>query len=631
MANNNQEDISSYKSGLTWRSFLALVTAILIFMPASIYLNLTTGAGTIGVAASFVIAIIFSEITRYFGHPLTKQELFIMFSIISSVSGLIGPAYGLIFRVYYTTHPVFSHVTLYGKPLTSLIPSWFVPKDPAVLQTRSFLSATWTQPITLVITMIILSLIQSVSLALFCSHLFVDVEKLEFPFAKIQSSLIMVLSEENEENMRMFIFTVLIGLVFGLVIYAPQLIGAPLVPLPFIDLTSFTQDIVPGAIFGISTDILTYAMGMVIPLNLSVCLLVSSIIVFIVANNMFLVTFPNVFPEWVSEYFPGMGIARIQYRSTLRIWLPFQFGMSMAMALFYVFLLRKEVWQSFKLLGKIRSRTPGHLSLPITLLIFLLSSLASAGIFLFYVPEYPPEIAILLSTGYSFLMALISSRALGVGGMSPSFPYPWRMITTFTNYTGLVGWDFQPAIETGGSSGIVQSIKIAHLTETKPMDYIKMFVLGNIIALLLSIVFYEFFWRMTPIPSTAYPYTMMYWPQNMLELLMYATRQIQIPPERIGIGMGISIILLILEFGLHKISVPFSAIGFLLGAFQIPPAATAIFVGSLFSNIILSRIIPQWREHKYMAMAGIMAGVSISAGIGVCVSIISKSAWIWPW
>jgi len=194
-----------------------------------------------------------------------------------------------------------------------------------------------------------------------------------------------------------------------------------------------------------------------------------------------------------------------------------------------------------------------------------------------------------------------------------------------------VGWDFQPAIETGGSSGIVQSIKIAYLTETKPMDFIKMFIIGNIAALLLSVVFYDFFWRMTPIPSTAYPYTLMYWPQSMLELLMYATRQIQIPPENIGIGMGISMVLVAAESVVTKLGVPFSAIGLLLGAFQIPPAAIAIFVGSLISDVIVVRIIPGWKDLKFMAMAGLMAGVSISAGLGVSVSIILKSAWIWPW
>jgi hypothetical protein len=631
MAKSIQENVSSFKPGLTWRSFLAMFTAILIFLPASIYLNLTSGAGTLGVAASFVIAIIFSEITRYFGHPLTKQELFIMFSVVSAVSSLVTPYYGLLWRVYYSSNPVFSHVMLYGEPLINLIPSWFVPKDPNVLQMRTFFLAEWFQPIAIVLAMVILGLIQSVSIALFCAHLFIDVEKLEFPFAKIQSSLVEVLSEKKEDQMRIFIFSVMIGLVFGLFIYAPQLIGTPIVPLPFVDLTSFTQDFIPGAIFGISTDVLTYAMGIVIPLNVAICLVVASMFVFVIANNLFLVSFPNIFPQWVKEYYPGMGIASLQYRSTLRIWLPFQFGMSMAMAIFYVFLLRKEVYRSFKLLGRIRSGTEEHPSLPIVLLIFLLSSLASAGLFLYFVPDYPALIAILLSTGYSFLMALISSRALGIGGMSPSFPYPWRMITLFTDYKGLVGWDFQPAIETGGSSGIVQSIRIAHLTETKPMDFIKMFIIGNIVALLLSVIFYDFFWRMTPIPSTAYPYTLMYWPQSMLELLMYATRQIQIPPERIGIGMVISIVLVIIESGLNRISVPFSAIGVLLGAFQIPPTAIAIFVGSFISDVIVVRIIPKWRDLRFMAMAGVMAGVSISAGLGVSVSIILKSSWIWSW
>lgn len=264
-----QENASNLKPGMTWRSFVAMLTAILIFLPASIYMNLTSGAGTLGVAASFVIAIIFSEITRYFGNPLTKQELFIMFSVVSAVSSLVTPYYGLIWRVYYSTHPVFSHVLLYGQPLVNLIPSWFVPKDAVVLQFRTFFAVEWIKPIAIVLSMVILGLLQSVSIALFCSHLFVDVEKLEFPFARIQSSLVEVLSEKKEDQMRIFIFSVMIGLVFGLILYAPQLIGTPLVPLPFIDLTGFTQDVLPGAVIGLSTDILTYAMGIVIPLNVA--------------------------------------------------------------------------------------------------------------------------------------------------------------------------------------------------------------------------------------------------------------------------------------------------------------------------------------------------------------------------
>ncbi len=424
MTKSVQENASSLKPGLTWRSFIAMLTAILIFLPASIYMNLTSGAGTLGVAASFVIAIIFSEITRYFGNPLTKQELFIMFSVVSAVSSLVTPYYGLIWRVYFSTHPVFSHVMLYGEPLINLIPSWFVPKDASVLQLRTFFVAEWFQPIAIVLTMVILSLIQSVSIALFCSHLFIDVEKLEFPFAKIQSSLVQVLSEKKENQMRIFIFSVMIGLVFGLILYAPQLIGTPIIPLPFVDLTSFTQDIVPGAIIGLSTDILTYAMGIVIPLNVAACLVVSSIFVYVIANNLFLVTFPNVFPQWVQEYYPGMGIASLQYRSTLRIWLPFQFGMSMAMAIFYVLLLRKEVFKSFKLLGKIKSGTEDHPSIPIVLIIFILSSLASAGLFLYFVPEYPAWIAdstvngLQLSDGFNFIKSFRCRR------YEPVFPVP---------------------------------------------------------------------------------------------------------------------------------------------------------------------------------------------------------------
>lgn len=210
-------------------------------------------------------------------------------------------------------------------------------------------------------------------------------------------------------------------------------------------------------------------------------------------------------------------------------------------------------------------------------------------------------------------------------------PWPWRIVTYFSEYRGFTAWDFSPAIETGSSASIVQFVKVSYLTETKPMDYIKLLTAGYVIALLLSLVFYDFFWRIAPIPSSVYPFTLFYWPQYMLEVLMFSTGQISIKPEVILFSTVVGVAIVALEGGLRKLGVAFSAIGFVIGVFQMLPVAIGLFIGSILSNIVMPRILHNWREARFIAIAGIMAGLSISIGIGIAIALLAKAPWIWPW
>jgi len=627
---------SRFKSGLTWRSILAMLVAIFIFIPVSCYLNLTVGAaGGAAMAATFVMIIIFSEITRYFGKPLTKQELFIMFSVISFVTAIIPPYYWLIWRAWYARHPVFHQVHLLGKPLTELIPSWFVPKESHVLESRTFFQLEWAIPLIINSSMVILTFLQSVSLALLFGYIFVEVEKLEFPMGQVQASLISTLSERNEQRMRIFVFAIGTGAVLGAFVYIPQIMGAPLVPLPWADFTPWTGDIIPGAIIGLSTDPTIYVTGMVIPLNVALCALISSFVVYILMNHLFLTVFTGAFPKWVSEFFSRMKIATLQYRSYLRIWLPIQFGFTVGMALFYILVIRKEIVRSLKLLVTAsRGSGPSETVFPslyIILALFFSSSIASLILFLYLVPGYPAIVAAVITLGYTFLAALITSRALAIGAVAPVITWPWRIVTAFTGYKGFTAWDFTPAIGGYNSATIVQSIKVAYLTETKPMDYVKLLSAGFIVALFLSLVFYDFFWRIAPIPSSVYPFTMLFWPQYMLEVLLFSTGQIVINPEVVIASIIISMAIVAAERGLGKFGIAFSAIGIIIGIFQIPPVAIAFLIGSVLSNIVMPKIWPAWKEQLYMIMGGVVAGLSISIGIGIATSLLMKSPWIWPW
>lgn len=613
-----------------------MLVAVLIFIPVSCYLNLTVGAtGGAATTAAIVIIIVFGEITRYFGKPLTKQELFVMFAVISFVTATTPPFYWLIWRAWYARHPVFQQVFLLGKPISELIPSWFVPQDMHLQESRTFFQSEWILPLLINSSMVLLTFLQSISLALLFGYTFVEVERLEFPMGQVEASLISTLSERREQQLRVFVFAIGAGAVLGALVYAPHIVGAPIVPLPWADFTPWLQDYIPGAIIGLSTDPTIYATGMVAPLNVAICVLASSFALYVVMNNLFLRVFTGVFPEWVHEFFSGMKIGTLWYRSYLRIWLPIQFGFTVGMALFYILIVRKEIARSLKLLASApKEKGSGETVFPslyLVVALFLTSSFASLALFVYLVPEYSVIVAAVVSLGYTFLAALIASRTLAIGAVTPVISWPWRIVTASTGYKGFTAWDFTPAIGGYDSATIAQSIKVAYLTETKPMDYIKLLSVGYVIALFLGLVFYDFFWRIAPIPSSVYPYTMVFWPQYMLEVLLFSTGQIEISPQVLIASIVIAMAIVAAERGLGKFGIPFSAIGIMIGIFQIPPAAIAFLIGSIVSRKVMPRIWSAWREQLYMVMGGVIAGLSISVGIGIATSLLSKAPWIWPW
>jgi hypothetical protein len=624
------------KKGLTWRSLISMLIAGVLFLPVSAFCILTLGSTAIVSVASFVLIIVIGGMSRYFGRPLTKQEIFIMYSSIGYVIGSIGPYYWLIWRAFYISTPTFAEIKLMGKSLIDFVPDWMAPKSLDIINQRTFLMGGWLIPISIALVMSFAGFLQYLSLGMFFSQLFVEVERLEFPMAQVQSAIIEVISEAKErvyeiKRMRYFTFSLLAGFFIGTVFYVPLVIGRPLIPFPFIDLTSFTTDFVPGAIIGIASDPSVFIGAMPIPLHVVFYALISSIIVWIILNNVFLVSLPDIFPKWVEDFYRGMTIPTLQYRSYLRIWLPIQFGLTLGMAIAFTISLRKEIIKSFKLFSRIETKSELPLSPIANLALFLGSSLLSVTIFLFLTPGYPLLVAYSLSLGYSFLAALISSRALGIGGVAPSITWPWRIITSLTDYKGFVAWDFSPAIEMGGSSSIVQSVKVSYLTETKPVDLIKSLILATAISVPISLLAFDFFWRMAPIPSIVYPHTLLYWPQYVLELIMFAAGEIKINPEIIVLSLMSGAAFPFIEGLFRKFGLIFSSIGIIIGVFTIPPYTISMFIGSLLSNIIIPRFLPEWKDFRFIFISGLFGGMSLVTSISLGLSLLARAAWIWPW
>ncbi|MEM3081231.1 MAG: hypothetical protein QXH35_05990, partial [Nitrososphaerota archaeon] len=334
--------------GISWRVILAILTAAVLFIPVSLYLNLISGALSPAIAVT-IIAILFAELTRFFGAPLRKQELFVIYSSVAVMSSTLPPYYWLVYRTFYVTTPITQYFLIDGTPINQLVPTWLAP--PAfspVYQLRTLLHPDWTYALIVTGLSFALLAMAEIGLAIMFTYIFVKEEKLNYPLAHVEASLISVLIEREEQHMSIYILGIVTGVVYAFMTYAGFLLGVPLLPIPWFDFVWITEKYIPGALVGVATDPFTLGLGMVLPVKVAVSTLIGSIAIWIIANTIF-TSSPNFFPLWFSEYYKGMTIGSIYQRSFQRIWISPQFGFIIGIAVALILAFRKTILRSFRL------------------------------------------------------------------------------------------------------------------------------------------------------------------------------------------------------------------------------------------------------------------------------------------
>jgi len=636
------------KSGLTWKSVLALIFVTLTILPVNTYLFLISGA-SIAASAVYITVILLTEISLLIGAPMTKQEIFIIFIMASVAAG--SPVFlNSVYRCYYASSPIaWSFTDPYsGKPLPEVIPPWWTPtyKSP-VYTLRTFLHKDWILPILLFqINGGILSIIMEIALTMICSVMYIEVESLPFPFANVNAMMITTLTERTPERLKIFTLATMASIPYAIITYAiPTIMGGiygsslQLIPIPWLDLTVGMfglENYMPGAIFGLATDPLTFSLGFLLPLHLQVYMLLGSISTWVFGNWLALTYFKNFFPEWAAEWKPGMGISLIWQRSYLRVWAFPQVGFIAGLAIFTIVSQYKIISRALRGLSKSMSiRKRGYLPLPILLGMYLGSSLLSVLIFHLVVPDFPVWISIIYSTGLSFLLAIVGARVRGETGLTITVPYVWYSAMCLTNYNKIDAWlGFNPIIGGGLTTSWVEGIKTAYLTETKPTDFFKAFIITFVLYQVFSFIYVSFFWAIAQIPSSFYRWTLIQWPIQAINQSMWATRTILVKADIIAYSMIGIIALGILGELLQKyVGIPFSTVGIITGTTQLPPYTITILIGGIMGRFIFQRIFgaERWKVYQRIIVAGIAAGMGIVVGISAAIVIMTKSAWILPY
>lgn len=632
----------AFQPGLTWRSILAMLMAALIFLPVSIYLWFAVGS-SVSVAATYVTVILFSAMARIYGSKLSKQELFIIYSTVGGIGGAMPLYYWLIFRSYFVNNPLSLEFRLAGIPVRNYVPVWLSPPASSVAhQLRTLLHPDWAFALGVNLLFSALSMLAEISLGIVFSYLYIEVEPLPFPFAQIDAAMISTLQERRSNDMFYFMLSLTAGAIYGTLLYlAPILVGpqAQVIPYPWVDFTSLTYTILPGAIIGLATDVVSFLYGMVLPPSLTFSIMLGSFTTWIIGNTLTLTVFKDFSPEWVREYTPGMNIFLILQRAGLRLWLSFFMGLSFGLAIFTFLTIRKKLVESLRSLSRLGhvKGGPGYPSPKVLFGLFFLAMTLSFVLYVFLVPGIPIWLPFLVSVTLSFVIASVGARVYGELGLtfSSDFVYNmWKTMIYFSPYEGYAAWIFTPAIAGFSTPWYVNSTRVAYATQTRPMDFYKAVLVSFLLVTVFGLVFTEFFWRaVAPIPSFVFPYVMGIWPNYVISDCLFATRQIAIKLDQILMGIGVGTLGSLGVFALSKLGIPLNPLGFIGGMYSTPQYTIMVFAMSMLSKHLISRVLgkERWESIRGIVLAGFLAGVGITVAVGTASILISRASWIWPW
>jgi hypothetical protein len=639
---------SVYEDGFTWKTAVGALFLGFVMMPASMYLALFAGSGAhIGAAARWVTIIIFAEIARRSLKDLKMQEVYILFYMAGLT--LASPFQGLLWNQYYVQS---EYARAMG--VAQDIPAWFAPPAEAIdAAGRTFFTRAWLAPILLSSFGVIIGKIDHYGLGYVLYRITNDVEKLPFPFAPVDASGIMALTEnkENKERWRWRWFSIggMMGLLFGAVyIGVPAVTGAilakpiRLIPIPWIDFTEQVSRFFPATPLNLTFDIGAFLLGTVMPFWAVVGGAIGLVMTFIL--NPILHS-KGILTSWTSQ----MGFIDTAYSNSVDFYLSFSVGLTIAVTLI-------SFWKIFEtLIQKRRERrnfkpgdtpiaiemsawrrfvtnnvTRGDFSVFISMGIYLATSAFWITLSCFLVPGFPWPFFVFYAVIYTPLISYASAKLEGLCGQSISIPLIREATYILSGYRGVRIW-FAPApIPNYGFAA--KEFRVMELCGTKIISQIKTQAVVIPIIIIASIIFSQVLWQMAPIPSEAYPFAQQMWDlQAKTASLTYSSTMeggsLFMEAWKwqwfgAGIASGIGSFILLSVFSLPTLVI----FGLVRGLGESFPGILVMQIaGAIVGRYYIRRRMgDQWLKYAPVLMAGFSCGMGLVAMVAVAFTILTK-------
>jgi len=659
------------RKGLTWRAGLAMAFSIFIIQPFLIYWTLTTNA-PLSFVLVWVVLILWSELSGIFGNPLSKQELFLLLAIqpmtVTFATWFLGP----IKNMYFGVDEV---VRSFG--ISEVIPGWWAP-PPGVAD--ALFSEKWILLNLNMVWPVIISMISAcfwipmdISMGYICYEIFVKEEKLAFPSATATALTVSTFAERQPDKMRVLLVAAFTGLIYNLLFkFLPWFVGpflgaVGLSGLAFVqaagtvstvimtplDLTYLVGPIVPGAGFAFGGDLLFYAPGMLLPLDVAVAQAIGGLGFYFIGTHF--ITRYNLWPPEV-QWNTTWNLGQLVQRSTLYYYVSVLIGLSFAATVVPMIMHPKPLIRALRALSRGGSssrqsqtseeRIPG---LSVLLLTFFGCGIGAVLMNHLLVPDFPIWLLILFIMFGSFFASFVSAISAGVTFSGFALPYQKELLIYYSGYQIRDVW-FAPLWQSVGGASLAQNFLQADLCETSKSEYVKAYVLAMVLGILGSFIFISIFWYVSPFPSSAYPATLINWP---IDATFWARFQMLIwtgyifRTDRILIGFVLGTIIYILtDRILHAPYILISIIvGAQLGWIWYPPPgyaglaegpivlSLAQLIGSVLSNKVFARVFgsERWNQIRGLVVLGLIIGDGFMELMRSAIILMAKSMWLLPY
>jgi len=629
-----------FKSGLNWRSYLSLIYALIVFTPVAIYIQLVTvGVGGLWNMVGVSTILIFTEFARLSGKPLTKQEAVIIMNLAWQAVGITWLP--LIYRLYYATSPI---ATQFG--ITPHIPNWWAPTDAYEIyyNLRTFFHPSWIPVVVVQLISIALSICATIFNGILARELYIEKERLDFPMVTIATRVVVTLTEREERSLSIMSGVAVAGFIYAFILYAVPMMttasGYPIriLPIPWIDLTTGTygvERILKGGAFGIATDAILIGAGMVLPFNIVVSMLLGSLAVFMIANPILINLGISAWANPNIGYTPGMDMSLIWQRGTLYFWACPMIGMGLGAGLTPIIIRRREIadairsFFTFKKPADTGPRYSGDaFSGKFMLLLYALGFIGAIILDALLAPNFP-IIAIILFEGIlPIILSIIVVRIKGLTGQEFTPPYLRNITILATGYEGYNAWFLPMNAETG--AGFAGSFKMCQLTRTTAHSWVKAFILGRPVSILISLFYVSAFWSLAPIPSDLYPAPAITWPVQATFQSIWIRR----PPGIFNLDQIIYFFAgtFALSYIFEYLNLPISILSAVMGASTPPAGFVTMMIGALIGKIIAKFKGESWfKRYRHTFAAGITVGEGLAIVIGTAVALTIRARWIRPW
>lgn len=629
----------AFDEGFDWKTIVGAVFIGFLMMPGSMYLQLVIGTG-IGPAARWVTIILFAEIAKRSYTELKQQEIFLLYYMAGAA--LASPFQGLLWNQYLVQSDA---AKMLG--LVEYIPTWVAPPPSSEsLVERTFFHRDWLIPILLLVGAQIIQRIDHFGLGYTLYRITSDVEKLPFPMAPVGALGTMALAESTEDKekswkWRVFSIGGVIGLAFGAVyVLLPTVSGLlfsepiRLIPIPWVETTRHTEELLPAVATGIQLDLGLIFVGMVLPFWAVIGGLVGLIIT--VAAN------PILYHQGIlTRWHPGMGTVDTVFANNFDFYMSFGIGLGLAIGLVGFW----HVFKSFrKGSGSSRGRITdllhpkpgrGDFSIFISLGIYVFSTLAYVGMCVWLVPNFPWIFFLAYGFIYTPLISYITARMEGIAGQFVSLPLvreaSFILGARFFGYQGIEIWYAPIPIHNYGEATV--HFRQIELTGTSFRGIIKAEIVVFPVVIVASLLFSQFIWRLAPIPSSSYPYAQELWHLQALNTLLMQTstlegnsmffQALRASYVAAGLGFGVLVYAILSVLGLPILLI----YGVVRGLGQSTPHGLILevlgaFLGRFF---FLKKYGAMWRQYAPVLLAGFSCGMGLTGMFAMGFALILKS------